>query len=73
MKMTKERYDAMVEVFDENIEEIKEYAPKMNNLQAILNDGRIHLTTENGDEHLLAWAHSLYEFKQELEACGVIG
>ena len=56
----------------------------MNNLQAILNDERIYLTTENGiyyadvleengDEHRLAWAHSLYEFEQELEACGVIG
>jgi len=29
MKMTKESYDAIVKVFDENIEEIKEYAPKL--------------------------------------------
>jgi len=56
----------------------------MNNLQAILNDERIHLSTENGiyyadvleengDEHRLAWEHSLYELEKELEACGVIG
>ena len=56
----------------------------MNNLQAILTDERIYLTTENGiyyadvleengDEHGLCQAHSLYEFEQELEACGVIG